>query len=103
MDVIETEQWLFVLNTEDNGQVIAYAIDQASAESKPRVIFKENKFGAGVKLTSASFSLIKSEASQNISAADALKFVVAVACYDHCQIKVLQLTFRDEKFTFGPV
>ena len=85
--------------------MIAYAIDQASAESKPRVIFKENKFEAGVKLTSASFSLIKpqSEASQNISASDAFKFIVAVACYDHCQIKVLQLTFKDEKFSWGPV
>lgn len=71
IDIIETEYWLFALCAEENGQVTVYAIDQDTPETKPRVISRNYKFDGGMKLTSASFSLIKAqgEASQNISIA----------------------------------
>lgn len=109
IDYVQTEYWLFALCAEQNAQVTAYAIDQERADASPRVISKGNKFEGGLRLTSASISKVKQsgEASQNLSIAQEralpVKFIVAVSCFDHCQVKVLQLTFHKEQFTFSPV
>ena len=98
-ETISTEHWLFALVAEENSQITAFAIDQESPETKPRVISRNFKIDGGVKITSATFSCLKTaadqrgQASQNLSLSEEkalpIKFVVAVSCFDHCMVKVL--------------
>ena len=97
-ETISTEHWLFALVAEENSQITAFAIDQESPDAKPRVISRNCKIDGGVKITSATFSCLKSadqrgQASQNLSVSEEkalpIKFVVAVSCFDHCMVKVL--------------
>lgn len=60
IDFIETDFRLFALAAEEGGQITAYAIDQETPTSAPRVVFKNHKFDGGAKITSASFSQAKS-------------------------------------------
>ena len=89
-EAISSDHWLFVLVAEENAQLSAFAVDQDSPDAKPRVISRNCKLEGGVKLTSATFSLLKEkgQASQNISLAEAQalpqKFIVAASCFDHC-------------------
>ena len=108
VDYIETEYRLFVLVAEEVGRVTVYAIDQENPEQAPKTVSKDFKFEGGVKITSASFSLVKNEQqNQGMSIAEdralPVRFYVAVSCFDHVEVKVLSLTFVNDKFEFSAV
>ena len=105
VDIIETEHRVYVLAAEDGGRLTAYALWQDSPDSKPNIVSKDFKFDGGVKITSASFSQVKSEQTLSIAeerSAPAL-FFVAASCFDHVEVKVLNMIFANGKFEFKPV
>ena len=107
LDIIETEFRTFALAAEESGSIIAYALERV--ESKPNasqspvsVFFKSHKLCGGTKITSASFSLAKSAGESSLSLAEErvqpVKFYVAISCFDHVQVKVLQVTYHKQEF-----
>jgi len=88
-----------------------YALKQATEDAKPQVISKSYKFDGGVKITSCTMSRLKPTAEVNSSQKMTLaeeralpkKFIVAASTFDHCQVKVVNLVFHKEAFTFSDI
>lgn len=54
-------------------------------------------------MISVSISKPKSQVATSFGQSGPVKFVVAIACFDHCQVMVYPLTLANGILTFGPL